>query len=152
MKSRRQNGEITTVGQASRLSDDSWRRHLPHFQCAGQYYFITFVTLGRRALTPPQKDCVFDAIHFWDGTKYDLLAAVVMDDHVHILIRPIESLSKIMHSIKSFTAHQINKNSDRKGKLWQDENLDRIVRSDQEFLTQIEYIANSTESSFVSTI
>jgi hypothetical protein len=37
------------VGQASRLSEDFWRRHLPHFQLtSGYYYFITFTTYNRK--------------------------------------------------------------------------------------------------------
>ena len=91
------------VGQASRLSDNSWRRHLPHFQILGGYYFITFATYGRQLLQPSQKDCIYDAIRFLDGKKYELFAAVVLNDHVHIVIRPVDTLPKIMHSIKSFT-------------------------------------------------
>jgi len=55
-----------------------------------------------------------------------LYAAVVLNDHVHIIINPFESLPKIMHSIKSFTAHEINKILERKGKVWQNESYDRL--------------------------
>ena len=114
------------VGQASRLSDNSWRRHLPHFQLSAGYYFITFSTYNRQSLLPSQKDCVFNAIRFLDSKKYELFAVVVLNDHVHMIINPVregfsngvnpmDALPKIMHSIKSFSAHQINKISDRKG-------------------------------------
>lgn len=131
------------VGQASRLSDNSWRRHLPHFQLSAGYYFITFSTYNRQLLLPSQKDCVFDSIRFLDNKKYGLLAVVVLDNHVHIIVNPMDTLPKIMHSIKSFSAHQINKISNRKGKVWQDENYDRVIRNEKEFLEKINYIVNN---------
>jgi REP element-mobilizing transposase RayT len=132
------------VGQASRLSEDiSWKRHLPHFQLSGGYYFITFSTYSRQTLLSSHKDCVFNAIHFLDGKKYELFAVVVLEDHVHLIINPMETLSEIMHSIKSFTAHEVNRISNRKGKVWQDENHDRVIRNESEFLEKLNYIANN---------
>jgi REP element-mobilizing transposase RayT len=131
-------------GQASRLPEASWKRHLPHFQLsAGYYYFITFTTYKRRLLQPSHKDCVLNSIRFWDGKKYELHAVVVLNDHAHMIINPVDTLAKIMHSIKSFTAHEINKATNRKGKLWQDENFDRVIRDEREFLEKINYIANN---------
>ncbi|MBI4744580.1 MAG: transposase [Actinobacteria bacterium] len=136
-------GQAQTVGQASRLSDISWKRHLPHYQQSAGYYFITFTTHKRQLLFPVHKDCIFNAIDFLDDKKYELYAAVVLNDHVHIVINPIDALSKIMHSVKSFTAHEINKIKNSKGKIWQDENFDRVIRNEKEFLEKINYIANN---------
>ena len=119
-------GQAPAVGQASRLSELTWRRHLPHYQLSSGYYFITFSTHDRFQLEPSQKDCVFNAIFFLDGKKYELYAAVVLNDHVHMIINPFESLPKIMHSIKSFTAHDINKILERKGNVWQNESYDSL--------------------------
>ena len=136
--------ENQSVGQASRLSEHSWRRHLPHYQLSVGYCFITFAAHNRLILQSSQKDCVFHALRFLDGKKYELYAAVALDDHVHIIINPTNTLSKIMHSIKSFTAHEINKMLNRMGKVWQDESHDRVIRSEDEFLEKINYIANNT--------
>jgi REP element-mobilizing transposase RayT len=76
-----------SVEQASRLSELTWKRHLPHYQLSAGYYFITFATHNRVLLRPPQKDCVFNAVCFLDGKKYELYSAVVLNDHVHILIK-----------------------------------------------------------------
>ena len=81
----------STVGQASRLSDISWKRHLPHFQLSEGYYFITFSTYNRQTLISLHKDCVFNAIHFLDGKKYELFAVVVLEDHVYLVINPMET-------------------------------------------------------------
>jgi len=134
---------LKPVGQASRLSELTRRRHLPHYQLSSGYYFITFSTHDRFQLQPPQRDCVFNALCFLDTKKYELYAAVVLNDHVHMVINPFESLPKIMHSIKSFTAHEINKILERKGKVWQNENYDRVIRDEDEFLEKLNYIANN---------
>jgi len=97
------NGNQLSVGQASRLSLIKWERHLPHYQLSSGYYFITFATHDRFLLQPQQKDCVFNAICFLDSKKYELYSAVVLNDHAHMVVNPIEILPKIMHSIKSFT-------------------------------------------------
>ena len=60
-----------------------------------------------------------------------------------MIIKPVDTLSKIMHSIKSFTAHEINKLANRKGKVWQDENFDRVIRDEDELLKKTEYVANN---------
>jgi len=48
-----------------------------------------------------------------------------------------------MHSIKSFTAHEINKMLNRNGKVWQNESYDRVIRNEDEFLEILNYIANN---------
>ena len=60
-----------------------------------------------------------------------------------MVIYPIESLPKIMHSIKSFAAHEINKILERKGNVWQNESYDRVIRDEDEFLEKLNYIANN---------
>ncbi len=137
------NGNQLAVGQASRLSLIKRRRHLPHYQLAAGYYFITFATHGRLLLQSSHKDCVFNAICFLDSKKYELYTAVVLNDHVHMVVNPIETLPKIMHSIKSFTAHEINKMLKRNGKVWQNESYDGIIRNEDEFLEKLNYIANN---------
>ena len=128
------------VGQASRLSTKSWERHLPHFQTSFDYYFITFVTHNRRPLIPFQKDYIYNSIRFLDGKKYILYAAVVLNDHVHIIIEPKEAISKIMHSIKSYTEHKINVRLNRNGKFWQNESMDKIIKSERELSEKLNYI------------
>jgi hypothetical protein len=73
-----------------------------------------------------------------------------MPDHVHLILQPKEqesgqwwSLSAILHSVKSFTANQINKLLKHKGSVWQDESFDRIVRDEEEFLEKWNYIRNN---------
>src|SRR5665213_797700 len=91
-----------------------FRRDLPHFQNPGHLYFCTARMYGQRVLSPKDRDTIMDSIHYLDGKHYDLFAAVVMPDHIHLVIRPCGnekgeyvSLSKIFHLLKGYTARKI---------------------------------------------
>ena len=84
---------------------------------------------------------VADALRYSDGSKYDLYDFVIMPNHVHIVIRPLDiSLHEIMHSIKSYTAKQINKHLHRTGMVWEREYFDRIIRSTNDYDRIAQYI------------
>ncbi len=77
----------------------------------------------------------------------ELFAAVVMPDHVHLLLRALRDkrgwpipLVEIMQSLKSATAHRINKLLSRSGPVWQEESLDHVLRSDESLDEKREYI------------
>ncbi|MGQ9648194.1 MAG: REP-associated tyrosine transposase, partial [Thermodesulfobacteriota bacterium] len=125
------------------------QRNLPHWQMGGSTYFITFGTREIELLADARK-AVLEACRHFDGKRYHLWSAVVMPDHVHLLLTPMEqkkgewySLSQILHSIKSFSAKQINKLLNREGNIWQDESFDRIVRDEKEFFEKWSYIRNN---------
>ena len=81
----------------------------------------------------------------WDGERYRLIAWVIMPNHAHILLRPINGtvVSEIMHSIKSFTAHEANRILERKGQFWAKEYFDRYIRDLRHFASTIAYIENN---------
>jgi REP element-mobilizing transposase RayT len=120
------------------------KRDLPHWQSPNAVYFITTRCKTGKILSDSQKDIVKDSIRFLDSKKYLLYAAVIMPTHFHMIIQPIEqsedsyySLSDIMHSIKSFSAHKIEKT------IWHHENFDRIVRNENEFSEKLNYVINN---------
>lgn len=90
---------------------------------------------------------VSSAMHFFDGARYELEAYVVMPNHVHLLLQPKHSfaLPKLLHSLKSYTANEMNKYAKRTGSLWQDESYDRIIRSPEELSHFREYIRRNPE-------
>ncbi len=56
-------------------------------------------------------------------------------------------LSRIMHSLKSFTAHEINKLLNRTGSVWQRESYDHWIRDENEFERIVHYLnANPMEA------
>lgn len=71
----------------------------------------------------------------------ELYAWVVMPNHVHVLLTPLISVSKLMHSLKRFTAAEANRILSRTGEpFWQRESYDRLVRTDREFERIARYI------------
>jgi REP element-mobilizing transposase RayT len=81
----------------------------------------------------------------FDGERYKLLAWVIMPNHIHLLLRPINdwSLSKILHSFKSFTASEANKVLGREGRFWMREYFDRYIRDAELFEKAFRYIENN---------
>jgi REP element-mobilizing transposase RayT len=78
-----------------------------------------------------------------------------MPNHVHVLVRPFvekeDSLERILHSWKRFTARQINENFMRNGPLWQKESFDRIVRDEEHLYRCIQYIGSNAKKAGLST-
>jgi len=129
------------------------KRYLPHFEIPGSTYHITWHTYNKLILSEDARAKVLDACHFWHGNKMKCYAACVMPDHVHLLIQPlpiqnaesqgVHSLSEILHSIKSFSAHEVNKVMKRSGPVWVDESFDRMIRSEADLHKTWNYIWNN---------
>jgi|GEM_PF-210805 len=118
------------------------RRNFPHWELDGRIYYVTFSTWDRFVIPEAQRWIVLKALQHWNGDRLRLHQTVVMPDHVHALIEPLKGyeLSKVLHSIKSFTANEINRELGRTGPLWQPESFDRIVRDREDYLKKWEYI------------
>ncbi|MEY2530106.1 MAG: carbamoyl-phosphate synthase large subunit, partial [Verrucomicrobiota bacterium] len=89
--------------------------------------------------------------HF-HGERYLLDAYVVMPNHVHALVKPLENcpLTKILHSWKSFSANTINRELGRQGALWMSETFDTIVRDVNHLNACRTYIAQNPHKAAVS--
>ena len=88
---------------------------------------------------------VEDALHFFDGQRYSLLAWVVMPNHVHTLVETREGfpLRRIVHSWKSYTAKAANGLLERSGPFWYPAYFDRHIRDERHYLASIAYIHNN---------
>jgi putative transposase len=77
-----------------------------------------------------------------DGAHYRLIAWCIMPNHVHAVAEQIEgsTLSDVVQSWKSATAHRINRQLERKGRLWRREYFDRFMRDDDHLATTIAYV------------
>ena len=121
-------------------------RNLPHWHQDGSTYFVTF-RIAQGQFSEHERQIVLDACFHFHGDRHFTTIATVMPDHVHMIIRPLKSesqawyqLSDLLHSIKSFSAHEINKHRKDSGSLWQDESFDRIIRDEQEYEEKAKYI------------
>ena len=143
------------IGPKDRPSDRTniRRRRLPHIEQTDAIYFVTF-RVKQGQLTDEERQPIYNAVKHWDGDWIDLHAAVVMPDRVHMLFSPRSkstgephSLSELLHSIKSFSANQINKLRHAEGAFWRDEYFDRVVRDEDEFVEKWTYIRNNAVKS-----
>lgn len=93
------------------------------------------------------KDVIQECLLHFRGQRYDLYAYSVMNDHVHAIVRPLEhfELSKIIHTWKPYTAHQINRLRGLTGMVWQDESMTRIIRSEDELNQKLEYVLTNPQ-------
>ena len=133
-----------------------YRRYLPHFQKEKRALFITYSTWHRWHLPEAARDLALDSCLRANGRKYNLYAAVAMPDHVHLVWMPLSdengliSIPEITRTIKSESAHHINKALGRRGRVWQDESFDHILRGDESLRRRIQYISRKSNSSGLS--
>ena len=101
---------------------------------------------GRCVLQVPSlAKIVADSLLFFDGERYRMGDFVVMPNHVHLLCAfpSEEMLVTQCDSWLHFTARQINLQLDRKGKFWQQEPFDHLVRSPEQYEYLRKYIAQN---------
>ncbi len=104
-----------------------------------------------------------DNLFHYDGRLYTLHAFVIMPNHVHVLVHPLEKgesageakppatkpasrpvpLSRITQALKGYVAYEANRLLARTGlPFWQDESYDHWVRSVAEYGRIVAYIEN----------
>jgi REP-associated tyrosine transposase len=83
---------------------------------------------------------------------YDLGAWVIMANHVHVLLRPKVDPSRLLRSLKGFTAREANQLLGRTGaSFWQHESYDHWVRDETEWGRIAAYIeANPVKAGLVA--
>jgi REP element-mobilizing transposase RayT len=134
-----------------------YQRNLPHIIAYERPLFITFATRDRRILPPGARTIALSRCVFGHPNFYWLDAAVVMPDHVHLVLtiqrqRDRVTLRRIMKGIKGTSARQINRLLNWTGSVWQDESFDRVLRS-HERSEVIEYVLqNPVEAALVDRV
>jgi REP element-mobilizing transposase RayT len=92
-------------------------------------------------------ELVANALHFWQGKRYRLVAWCVMPNHVHVVCRllPGQELSKVVLGWKSFAARRANEILGRGGAFWQREYYDRLIRNGDELERAVRYVVHHPE-------
>jgi putative transposase len=101
---------------------------------------------GSCPLRDPQLSAVVgDCLRHLDGTAYRLTDFVVMPNHVHILaVFPDESaMLARCEAWKRYTAVRLNRALGRKGRFWQVDGFDHLVRDAVQFDKFRRYIADN---------
>jgi len=108
-------------------------------------YHTISVTRGREMLLDKREaaEAVLQAIEYERSAEHSfILAYAILPDHLHLLLVPREpqSVSTVMHNLKSFAAKAVNRALDRQGTVWQQSFYDRVIRSDSHLEATVEYI------------
>ena len=100
---------------------------MPHIQAEDKTYAISFSSKDRWTLPESVRGKILEHCRHDHGWKRFLPAAVVMPDHVHLLLTPLKDeggnsygLAEIMSGIKGASAHSVNRMLGRRGSVWQD--------------------------------
>ena len=124
-----------------------YRRRMPHYQKPGRPLFVTFCKLIRVPFPGPARDLILAHCIHDHGKRFDLQVAVVMPDHVHLLLTPLSDdqgwpypLSAILKIIKGMSARSVNKLLNTSGPIWQEESFDHTLRNDESLKEKLEYI------------
>ena len=96
---------------------------------------------------PAIRNEVASAIHYYDKKHYKLIAFCIMPNHVHLVIstygfKPVP-LGSFLGSIKRHSARKANVLLGRKGKFWQVESYDHILKSKNDLADSIDYVINN---------
>jgi REP element-mobilizing transposase RayT len=103
---------------------------------------------GACSLRDPRiAELTVNALRFWEGKRYRLVAWCVMPNHVHVVCRllPGQQLGKVLLGWKSFTGRKANEILNRSGAFWQREYYDRLIRDGEEFERAVHYVLSNPE-------
>jgi REP element-mobilizing transposase RayT len=128
-------GNVTQVGARSIASREQ-RIKLEEYLDRG---------LGECFLREPRVAALVEkVIRFHHGQRFELLAWVVMPNHVHVLVQVGQTpLTRIVQNWKSIAAVEANKLLGRTGRFWQPDYWDRYMRDAGRALKAVRYIENN---------
>jgi type I restriction enzyme R subunit len=134
------------------LSDDDWRIHCWKLAFARTDHWLDSFPANRVLENPELARVVVQAMLYFAGERYDLLAYVVMPSHIHWLFQPLPQWvaalevdprsprERITYSVNRFSATICNRVLQRKGPFWQTESYDHWVRDPDELDRVIRYV------------
>ena len=134
-----------------------YRRCLPHWHPPASRFFITFRLHGSRPHCPGGPLWLQDPLvavivsteiqaSLRRGEIAELLAWVVMPNHVHLLLKPEGDLTPVLRRIKGASARKSNLHLGRTGRFWLEESFDHWVRDDRECQRLSNYIEQNPVS------
>jgi putative transposase len=102
-----------------------------------------------RLKEPEASKRVADAMHHFDGQRYELDSYVIMPNHVHAIVRPLDDqdqpLERILQSWKRHTSLEMNRLFGLTGAVWQEESFDRIIRDEEHLYRGIQYMGSNPD-------
>jgi len=92
---------------------------------------------------PKIADICKESIMFFNKKDIKVICYCIMPNHVHLvfeLINKNKSITDLMKSIKRYSARKANEILETKGRFWQVESFDRLVRNENELYNIIKYV------------
>jgi putative transposase len=83
-----------------------------------------------------------ECLRRFDGERYELGAFVIVSNHAHVVVKPLGawSLEQVDGAWKQYSAKCINRTTGRRGRVWQSESFDRIVRDTPHLRRVLKYL------------
>jgi REP-associated tyrosine transposase len=143
-------------------ANPQWRGHLAEipeleaeFHARFTSRFMTYLDRGYGAcLLRDQKaaQLVQNALLHFDGVDYHMGDFIVMPNHVHLLVYLLgdTEIEAQCRSWKRFSANRINRLRDRRGRFWQAESFDHLVRNAEQFERFEKYIAENPRKALLA--
>lgn len=107
----------------------------------GHSYFVSSQTAGRKPFFRHERwaQLFLNVLEHY-RTGYLLHAYVLMPDHIHVLLTPVESLEKAVQQIKGGFSYRAKKELSWQGEIWQKGFSDHRIRGMQDWNGHLEYI------------
>jgi putative transposase len=118
-------------------------------------YFVSTQTEGRKPFFRHERwaRLMLSTLNHYDGAGYKLHAFVIMPDHLHLLVTPIESVEKSMQLIKGGFSFRAKRELEWHGEIWQPGFTDHRVRDEEDWQRHLEYIrTNPIEAKLASDV
>lgn len=121
------------------------RPNREQFENSKSPYFVSTQTHGRKPFFRHDRWALLmqATINHYTGAGYALHAYVIMPDHLHLLITPIESLEKSVQLIKGGFSFRAKRELEWAGEIWQPGFTDHRIRDEYDWQRHIEYIRNN---------
>jgi REP element-mobilizing transposase RayT len=110
--------------------------------------FMEYLDCGHGACPLARRhvaEIVADNLRHFDGRRYHLGDFIVMPNHVHVLVCLVgdTQIEAQCRSWKRYTAAHIHRALARRGRFWQEETFDHLVRTPEQFARFRHYIADN---------
>jgi len=91
----------------------------------------------------PLLEKIINYYQSYDQKHFELYAVSIMPNHIHVLLKQLEDMTTITRTLKGGSAHIINVELGRKGKVWSSDYYDKLIRDQEHFDLVYKYIKNN---------
>jgi len=108
-------------------------------------YFVSTQTAGRKPFFRHDRwaRLMLATINHYRETGYKLHAFVIMPDHLHLLITPVESVEKSVQLVKGGFSFRAKKELEWNGEIWQPGFTDHRIRDEEDWSRHLQYISSN---------